>query len=177
MHQLRGRASKRRLPEAVRQRVVKLVKREYANFGPALAAEYPTTQHGVQVSKETLRQVLMAARVWKRRRVKEVHVWRARRHCPGTMNSQAEFKDVQVFSGSRVLYFSGFANGASEWRAFSGDWTAEGGVFRQTVPDARAFPTIGSSDWRDYNRHSEGPQDRGRWPGERILRAEGREAA
>jgi transposase len=87
VHRLRGRASKRRLPEAVRQRVVKLVKREYADFGPTLAAEYLAAQHGIQVSKETLRQVLMAAGVWKRkrRRVEEVHVWRARRACWGEL--------------------------------------------------------------------------------------------
>jgi biotin operon repressor len=87
LHRLRGRASKRRLPEAVRQKVVKLVKREYGDFGPTLAAEYLTEQHGVQVSKETLRQILMAAGVWKRkrRRVEEVHVWRARRACWGEL--------------------------------------------------------------------------------------------
>jgi hypothetical protein len=83
LHRLRGRASERRLPEAVRQKVVKLVKREYADFGPTLAAEYLAEQHGVQVSKETLRQVLIAVGVWKRerRRVEEVHVWRVRRAC------------------------------------------------------------------------------------------------
>ena len=87
LHRLRGRVSKRRLPEAVRQKVVKLVKREYADFGPSLAAEYLAEQHGVQVSKETLRQLLMAAGVLKRkrRRVEEVHVWRARRACWGEL--------------------------------------------------------------------------------------------
>jgi DNA-binding Lrp family transcriptional regulator len=87
VHRLRGRVSKRRLPEAVRQKVVRLVKREYADFGPTLAAEYLAEQHGVEVSKETLRQVLMAAGVWKRkrRRVEEVHVWRARRACWGEL--------------------------------------------------------------------------------------------
>ena len=87
LHRLRGQASRRRLPEAVRQKVVKLVKREYADFGPTLAAEYLAEQHGVQVSKETLRQMLMAAGVWKRkrRRVEEVHVWRARRACWGEL--------------------------------------------------------------------------------------------
>ena len=87
VHRLRGRASKRRLPEAVRQKLVKRVKREYADFGPTLAAEYLAQQHGLQVSKETLRQVLMAAGVWKRkrRRVEEVHVWRARRACWGEL--------------------------------------------------------------------------------------------
>jgi transposase len=87
LHRLRGRASKRRLPEAVRQKVVKLVKREYADFGPTLAAEYLAEQHGVELSKETLRQILMTAGVWKRkrRRVEEVHVWRARRACWGEL--------------------------------------------------------------------------------------------
>jgi len=87
LHRLRGRASKRRLAEAVRQKVVKLVKREYADFGPTLAAEYLAEQHGVEISKETLRQILMTAGVWKRkrRRVEEVHVWRARRACWGEL--------------------------------------------------------------------------------------------
>jgi len=87
LHRLRGRASRRRLPEAVRQKVVKLVKREYADFGPTLAAEYLAAQHGVKVSKETLRKILMAAGVWKRkrRRLEEVHVWRARRACWGEL--------------------------------------------------------------------------------------------
>jgi hypothetical protein len=71
----------------VRQKVVKLVKREYGDFGPTLAAEYLAEQHGVEISKETLRQILMAAGVWKRkrRRVEEVHVWRARRACWGEL--------------------------------------------------------------------------------------------
>jgi len=87
LHRLRGRASKRRLAEAVRQKVVKLVKREYADFGPTLAAEYLAEQHGVEISKETLRRILMTAGVWKRkrRRVEEVHVWRARRACWGEL--------------------------------------------------------------------------------------------
>lgn len=87
LHRLRGRASKRKLSEAVRAKVVRLVKREYADFGPTLAAEYLEEKHGVVVSKESVRQILMEAGVWKRkrRRVEEVHVWRARRPCCGEM--------------------------------------------------------------------------------------------
>ena len=40
LRRLRGRASRRRIPEAVREKVVRLVNREYADFGPTLAAEY-----------------------------------------------------------------------------------------------------------------------------------------
>jgi len=87
LHRLRGRASKRKLSVEVRAKVVRLVKREYADFGPTLAAEYLGAKHGVVVSKESVRQILMEAGVWKRkrRRVEEVHVWRARRPCCGEM--------------------------------------------------------------------------------------------
>ena len=83
LHRLRGRASKRRIAEAVREKAVRLVKREYGDFGPTLATEYLAEKHQVKMSRETLRKLLMEAGVWKRkrRRVEEVHVWRARRAC------------------------------------------------------------------------------------------------
>ncbi|HEV2349143.1 MAG TPA: helix-turn-helix domain-containing protein, partial [Terriglobia bacterium] len=55
LHRLRGRASKRKLSEGVRGKVVRLVKREYSDFGPTLAAEYLAEKHGVVVSKESVR--------------------------------------------------------------------------------------------------------------------------
>src|SRR3989442_6987168 len=81
LHRLRGRASKRKIAEAVRNKAVRWVKREYGDFGPTLAAEDLGKEHGLEVSKETLRKWLIAAGVWKRkrRRVEEIHVWRARR--------------------------------------------------------------------------------------------------
>jgi hypothetical protein len=87
LHRLRGRASKRKIPEAVRRKAVQLVAQEYRDFGPTLAAEYLAEKHRLPVSKETLRQWLIEAGVWKRkrRRVEEVHVWRARRACCGEL--------------------------------------------------------------------------------------------
>ena len=87
VHRLRGKESNRRLPEGVRRQVVKLVKAKYRDFGPTLACEYLARDDGVEVSKETLRQMLMAAglRRGKRRRVEEIHVWRRRRSCRGEM--------------------------------------------------------------------------------------------
>jgi len=87
LHRLRGRASRRKLGAAVRAKVVRLVKRECADFGPTLASEYLAQKHGVMVSKESVRQILMEAGVWKRkrRRVEEVHMWRARRACWGEL--------------------------------------------------------------------------------------------
>jgi len=87
VHRLRGRASNRRLPDQLRARIVKLVQRKYRDFGPTLASEYLAKEDGVAVSKETLRQLLIAAGVRRarRRRVEEVHEWRARRSCRGEL--------------------------------------------------------------------------------------------
>jgi transposase len=87
VHRLRGRESNRRLPESLRARVLKLVKAKYRDFGPTLACEYLAKDDAVEMSKETLRQLLIAAglRRRKRRQVEEVHVWRPRRSCRGEL--------------------------------------------------------------------------------------------
>ena len=87
VHRLRGKASNRRLPESLRSRVLKLVKARYRDFGPTLACEYLAKENAVTVSKETLRQWMMAAglRRGKRRAIEEVHVWRPRRTCRGEL--------------------------------------------------------------------------------------------
>jgi transposase len=87
VHRLRGGESKRRLPESLRTQVLKLVKAKYGDFGPTLACEYLAKDDAVEVSKETLRQWLIAAglRRVKRRRAEEVHVWRQRRSCRGEL--------------------------------------------------------------------------------------------
>src|SRR5438132_280265 len=48
IHGLRGRPSKRRIPEAVEQEAVKILSAEvYRGFGPTLAAEYLSRKHGI----------------------------------------------------------------------------------------------------------------------------------
>jgi len=87
LHRLRGRASNRKIPEKTRQKAVQWVKAKYRGFGPTLASEYLGKREAVNVSKETLRQWLIEAGVWKRkkRRVEEVHEWRPRRSCRGEL--------------------------------------------------------------------------------------------
>lgn len=85
-HRLRGRASNRKTPEAVKRRAVELYRQKkqsklWHDYGPTLAAEELAAQHGIKVSRETLRQWLIEAKLWRRRRarIEQVHVWRARR--------------------------------------------------------------------------------------------------
>jgi Homeodomain-like domain len=85
-HGLRGRRSNRKTPEAVKRRAVELYRQKkqaklWHDYGPTLAAEELAEQHGVKVSRETLRQWLIEAKLWRRRRarIEQAHVWRARR--------------------------------------------------------------------------------------------------
>ena len=87
VHRLRGRPSPRRLGERRRNKILQLVKAQYHDFGPTLAAEYLGEKDGMAISKETLRRLLIEAglRRAKRRRAEEVHVWRPRRSCRGEL--------------------------------------------------------------------------------------------
>jgi transposase len=82
IHELRGRASNRKLPAEMEQRAMTVLSDPvYRGFGPTLAAEYLHKRHQITASKETVRQWMVKAELWQagRRRVVEVHQWRLRR--------------------------------------------------------------------------------------------------
>ena len=82
VHGLRGRRSNRRIDENVEQEAVAILSAPvYAGFGPTLAAEYLASKHGIEASKETVRQWMMRGKLWrgKKEKVKQVHTWRPRR--------------------------------------------------------------------------------------------------
>ena len=84
IHRGRGRPSNRRLPEKIKAKVLKLFRKNYRDFGPTLASEKLLEIDGIGVNRETLRQWLMAAGLWERRRKRRSHrQWRLRRECFG----------------------------------------------------------------------------------------------
>jgi transposase len=87
VHGLRGRASTHKIAEKIEKRAVLIIEREYADFGPTLAAEYLAKDHDIAVSRETVRQWMRRAGIWKSRkqRIEQVHVWRRRRSCFGEL--------------------------------------------------------------------------------------------
>lgn len=86
VHRGRGRPSNRRLPERVRTRVLKAYRKKYRDFGPTLAAEKLLELDGFRVSRETLRQWLLSAGLWTKRRKHRGHRrWRTRKECFGEM--------------------------------------------------------------------------------------------
>ena len=85
-HRLRGKRSNHKAPEELRRRAVELFRQKkqtrlWHDYGPTLAAEELAEQHGIRISRETLRHWLIEAKLWQRRRahVERAHVWRARR--------------------------------------------------------------------------------------------------
>jgi transposase-like protein len=85
-HGLNGRRSNRKTPEAVKRRAVELYRQKkqaklWHDYGPTLAVEELAEQHGIAISRETLRQWLIEAKLWRSRRahVEQAHVWRTRR--------------------------------------------------------------------------------------------------
>jgi transposase len=68
VHRLRGQASNRRADPRGKRKVLKLYERKYADYGPTLAAECLAEEDGVTVAVETLRQWLLSAGLWRKRR-------------------------------------------------------------------------------------------------------------
>jgi transposase len=88
IHGLRGRASNRKLSEAVRQKVLAVLSQpEWRDFGPTLASYHLAKDYQIRVGREALRQMMMAAGLWraKRQKVEDVHLWRPRRSCRGEL--------------------------------------------------------------------------------------------
>src|SRR5260370_13082345 len=84
VHRLRGRASNRRIEKVVEQQALEILQQpEWHDFGPTFASEQLAKQHGLEVSKETLRKWMVGAGLWKSRprAVRKKHCWRERRGC------------------------------------------------------------------------------------------------
>lgn len=82
LHGLKGKPSNSRIAAEQRaQALVILGSEAYRGFGPTFAAERLGEDHGLVVSRETVRRWMSEAQLWKphAQRVKEVHIWRERR--------------------------------------------------------------------------------------------------
>ena len=96
----RGRPSNRSYPSGWRAEVLGIIRERYPDFGPTLAAEKLAELHGIHLGRETLRQWMIAAGLWKdrRARLKAVHQPRYRRDCFGEL--------IQI-DGSEHWWFEG----------------------------------------------------------------------
>jgi transposase len=85
VHGLRGRPSNRRIDPKTKQRVLRIYRKDFADFGPTLASE-KLAERDLVVSADTLRRWLLAEGLWQRRRQREPHrSRRPRRACFGEL--------------------------------------------------------------------------------------------
>ena len=85
-HESRGQESPRKMAEEMEDRIAEIIRSKYPDFSPLHASEKLAERHRIEVSREKVRQVMMANGLWKRRRFrKEVHIWRERKHRLGEM--------------------------------------------------------------------------------------------
>jgi len=83
----RGVPSNHRTAPDVIAAMTGIIREFYRDFGPTLAAEYLAEHHGVVLSKETVRQSMIDAKLWRPRRGPKarIHALRERRPCFGDL--------------------------------------------------------------------------------------------
>jgi len=85
--QRRGKPSNHRLDAHVEQQALDLLKEKYEDFGPTLAHEKLTEVHKLQLSRESVRRIMIEEGLWKPKRAKQpsTHQMRERRACFGEL--------------------------------------------------------------------------------------------
>jgi hypothetical protein len=98
--QRRGKPSNHQLKADVAQQALDLVKEKYEDFGPTLVHEKLTEVHQLQLSRESVRRLMIEEGIWKPKRAKKppVHQMRERRACFGEL-VQMDGSDHDWFEG------------------------------------------------------------------------------
>jgi transposase len=83
----RGKRSNNRIKPETRQQAIDLLHSRYNDFGPTLAHEKLSEDHGLKLSVESVRQIMITEELWKPKKVrhKAVHQLRPRRVCLGEL--------------------------------------------------------------------------------------------
>jgi len=85
--QKRGRPGNHKLPDSIKVLSLSLIKANYADFRPTFAAEKLLDNHGISVSRETLRHWMIEADLWvpRDKRLARAYQPRYRRDCLGEL--------------------------------------------------------------------------------------------
>jgi biotin operon repressor len=130
-HALRGLPSNRKIGADTEQEAVAILSRPvYRGFGPTLASEYLAKKHDIAVSRETVRQWMMGAKLWKARkqRIEKVHEWRPRRSRFGELVQwDTSPHDWLEGRGEEILLINMIDDATSRWfaRFVASDSTVE----------------------------------------------------
>lgn len=99
VHRLRGRPSNRALPERIKDKVIKLYRQKYCDFGPRFANEKLFEIDKIKIGNQTLRNWLLEDGAWQVTRKRRKHrQWRERKH---------SFGEMEQMDGSHHDWFEG----------------------------------------------------------------------
>jgi len=130
-HGLRGLPSNRKISVDTEQEAVAILSRPvYRGFGPTLASEYLAQKHDIEVSRETVRQWMMEAKLWRARKqqVEKIHEWRPRRSRFGELVQwDTSDHDWLEGRGEEILLINMIDDATSRWfaRFVASDSTVE----------------------------------------------------
>jgi biotin operon repressor len=120
-HGLRGLPSNRRISADAEQEAIAILSQPvYRGFGPTLAAEYLAKKHAIEVSRETLRQWMIRAKLWRARKqhIETVHEWRPRRSRFGELVQwDTSDHDWLEGRGDEILLINMIDDATSRWFA------------------------------------------------------------
>src|SRR6202453_455406 len=112
VHALRGLPSNRKVDVETEPEAVAILRRPvYRGFGPTLASEYLAKKHGIEVSREAVRQWMIGAQLWRARK-QHVEMW-----------DQKESRAIDMV----------------KWDASAGDWHATGLLAKPPEQKVRPF--------------------------------------
>lgn len=83
----RGKPSHNQLDEEIKKIALNLILEKYRDFGPTLATEKLVELHGIRISDESVRKIMVAEGLWKQRRRRKLRIFqmRERRACFGEL--------------------------------------------------------------------------------------------
>jgi len=101
IHQLRGQDGNNKIDKKLLKEVEKIIKKEYPDFGPTLAAEKLMEINKINLGVTTIRKLMIKEEFWKpkkRKQNQQHREWRPRKECYGEM---------EQFDGSYHKWFEG----------------------------------------------------------------------
>lgn len=101
IHGNRGKSSHNKIDPNTLERAKRYLHERYHDFNPLLAQEHLRDDHRITLSKETVRQLMIAEKLWKSRKrgyAKPKHQWRERKD---------NYGEMQQFDGSYHNWFEG----------------------------------------------------------------------
>lgn len=140
IHGNRGSESNRKIGAVTLETTKTLLHEKYADFGPTLATEKLGLNHGVMLSVESVRQIMITEKLWKPKVQRDngaYHAWRPRKEC---------FGEMEQFDGS---YHRWFEDRSEECCLLASIDDATGKITKATFGENEGVQAV-FTFWKEY---------------------------